>query len=270
MFSRQHSRQRQQAVSWDPKIYLAFGGERTRAAAELLGRIDCEEPRTIADLGCGPGNSTALLAARWPEAEIEGVDNSPAMLREAHKSGVRARWSQADVIEWVFPDARCDVIYANATLHWVPGHEILLPRLVSFLSPGGTIAFQVPRNFREPSHAIMQEVAAELRWANTLKRVGEWWNVLEPERYFDILEPLCETIDIWETRYLQRLEGDDAVYRWVLGTGLRPYADALDGAEREDFLNEYRARVALAYPRRASGVTLFPFQRLFCVARKKA
>jgi trans-aconitate 2-methyltransferase len=99
--------------------------------------------------------------------------------------------------------------------------------------------------------------------------VGDWWNVLEPEGYYDILESRCETIDIWETRYLQRLEGDDAVYRWVLGTGLRPHADALDGADREGFLAEYRARVAQAYPRRADGVTLFPFQRLFCVARKK-
>jgi trans-aconitate 2-methyltransferase len=128
----------------------------------------------------------------------------------------------------------------------------------------------VPRNFREPSHAIMQEVASEPRWAHRLRGVGDWWNVLEPERYYEILEPLCENIDIWETRYVQCLEGEDAVYRWVLGTGLRPYADALDGADREDFLNEYRARVARAYPPRISGVTLFPFQRLFCVVKKRA
>lgn len=256
-------------MSWDPKIYLAFGGERTRAAAELVQRVICESPRSVADLGCGPGNSTALLAARWPDAEIDGIDNSSAMLREARESGVRARWIDADVAEWA-PDAPCDVIYANAALHWVPGHAVLLPGLVSNLSRGGILAFQMPRNFREPSHAIMHELAGEPRWADKLKRVGDWWNVLEPERYHEILEPLCETIDIWETRYLQRLEGEDAVYRWVLGTGLRPYADALDGTEREDFLKEYRARVARAYPPRSSGVTLFPFQRLFCVAKKKA
>jgi trans-aconitate 2-methyltransferase len=256
-------------VNWDPKIYLAFGGERTRAAAELLGRIHCEEPRAIADLGCGPGNSTALLMARWPEADIDGIDNSPSMLHEARKSGVRARWIEADVSGWA-AETPYDVIYANATLHWVPDHATLLPRLVSHLSTSGVLAFQVPRNFREPSHRIMQELAAEPRWADRLKGVGDWWNVLEPERYYDILEPLCEAIDIWETRYLQRLEGEDAVYRWVLGTGLRPYADALDGTEREDFLDEYRARVARAYPRRGGGITLFPFQRLFCVAKKKA
>jgi trans-aconitate 2-methyltransferase len=51
------------------------------------------------------------------------------------------------------------------------------------------------------------------------------------------------------------------------GTGLRPFANALEGKEREDFLEEYRARVGAAYPRRKSGVTLYPFRRLFCVAR---
>jgi trans-aconitate 2-methyltransferase len=257
-------------VTWDAKTYLAFGGERTRAAAELLARVPAENPRTAADLGCGPGNSTALLAARWPEAAIDAIDNSPAMLRDARESGVRARWIEADVSAWT-PEGAYEIIYANATLHWVPDHATLLPRLISHLSTEGLLAFQVPRNFKEPSHAIMQELAADPRWAERLKGVGEWWNVLEPDRYYAIFEPLCELIDIWETRYLQRLEGEDAVYRWVSGTGLRPYVDALEGAEREEFLNEYRTRVARAYPRRPDGgVTLFPFQRLFCVAKKKA
>ena len=177
-------------MTWDPKVYLAFGGERTRAAAELVARIDCTSPGAIADLGCGPGNSTRLLAARWPDATIDGIDNSRAMLREASESGVRARWIEADVSAWT-PEAAYEIIYANATLHWVPDHASLLPRLVSHLSPAGVLAFQVPRNFREPSHAIMEELAADPRWAEKLKGVGDWWNVLEPERYDAILEPLC-------------------------------------------------------------------------------
>lgn len=256
-------------MSWDPNTYLAFGGERTRAAAELVARIDCTAPRLIADLGCGPGNSTALLASRWPDAIIDGLDNSAAMLAKARESGVSARWIEADAATWT-PDETYDLIYANATLHWLRDHAMLVPRLVSFLSAGGVLAFQVPRNFREPSHAIMQALAAEPRWAAKLAGVGDWWNVLEPDSYYNILEPFCTDVDIWETRYLQVLEGEDAVYRWVLGTGLRPYADALEGAERESFLDEYRTRAARAYPQRTDGVTLFPFQRLFCVARKKA
>ncbi|HWE07229.1 MAG TPA: trans-aconitate 2-methyltransferase [Rhizomicrobium sp.] len=252
-------------MSWDPKTYLAFGDERTRAAADLLARIGTESPNLVADLGCGPGNSTALLARRWPRARIDGIDNSRAMIEEARATPIPARWIEADVASWA-PDGPCDVIYANATFQWVANHEALLPRLMSHLVPHGTLAFQVPRNFHEPSHAIAQEIAGEPRWRDKLARVREWWNVLEPEAYYTLLEPVAARIDIWETRYVQALDGDDAVYRWVLGTGLRPYRDALDGAEREAFLAEYRRRAALAYPRRANGVTLLPFQRLFCIA----
>ena len=255
-------------MTWDPKTYLAFGGERTRAAAELVARIGLESPRCIADLGCGPGNSTALLAARWPGARLDGIDNSPTMLAEARASAIAARWIEADVTSWA-PDAPYDLIYSNATLHWLGDHETLLPRLVSFLAPNGVLAFQVPRNFCEPSHRIAEELAAEPGWEKRLAGVRAWRNMLEPEACYAILEPIAERIDIWETRYVQALEGADAVYRWVLGTGLRPFADALDGDGREAFLGEYRARVARAYPRRASGITLFPFQRLFCLASRR-
>lgn len=254
-------------MAWDPKLYLTYGDERTRAAVELLARIADEAPARVVDLGCGPGNSTALLAARWPSADIEGVDNSREMLEEARRSDVNARWLEADIAQWQ-PSISPDVIYSNATFQWIGEHAALLPRLVSFLGDGGTFAFQVPRNFPEPSHTLIHETAANGPWAAKLARVGERAGVLEPEVYFDILEPLCRHVDIWETRYLQTLSGEDAVYRWMMGTGLRPYANALAGDEREAFLAVYRRRVGAAYPGRPSGVTLYPFQRLFCVARK--
>lgn len=255
-------------MAWDPKTYLAFGGERTRAAAELVARVALESPQCIADLGCGPGTSSAILAARWPEAKIDGIDNSPAMLATARETSVRANWILADVADWA-PDAPYDLIYSNATLHWLKDHAALLPRLVSFLAPNGVLAFQVPRNFREPSHTIAEELADDPRWSEHLGSARMWWTVLEPEAYYQILDPFAHSIDIWETRYLQRLEGADAVCRWVMGTGLRPYLDALEGEQREAFLHEYRARADRAYPQRADGVTLFPFQRLFCVATRR-
>jgi len=254
-------------MAWDPKIYLGFAAERTRPAAELLARVPVENPRHVADLGCGPGNSTALLAARWPDANLEGIDNSQQMLAEARASGVKARWTEADVAQWK-PDAPCDVIFSNATLQWVPDHESLLPRLMAQLSPDGAFAFQVPRNFTEACHVLIREVADGGPWAAKLKNVRDWWNVLEPQAYFAILEPHARALDIWETRYVQVLDGEDAVYRWMSGTGLRPFAAALEGAEREAFLAEYKRRVAAAYPRRESGKTLYPFQRLFAVARR--
>ena len=253
-------------MAWDPKTYLVFGEERTRPAHELLARVATDHPARVVDLGCGPGNSTALLAARWPDADLEGVDSSAEMLSEARKSIFSARWTEADIATWK-PSQLYDVIFSNATLQWLPDHKRLLPQIMSHVAKDGVFAFQVPRNFTDPCHTLIHDIARNPHWADKLKGVRDWWNVLDPPGYFDILEPHARSIDIWETRYVQVLEGEDAVFRWMSGTGLRPFANALAGKEREDFLEEYRVRVGAAYPRRKSGVTLYPFQRLFCVAR---
>lgn len=254
-------------MAWDPETYLKFCAERTRPAAELLARIETQSPSQVADLGCGPGNSTALLAARWPGTQIDALDSSPEMLAEARASGTRADFIEADIATWQ-PQARYDVIYSNATLQWVPDHAKLLPRLISSVSPGGWLAFQVPRNFNEPCHTLIHEIAHNGPWSAKLKNVRDWWNVREPEDYFNILEPVSSHIDIWETRYVQVLEGEDAVFNWMSGTGLRPFANALEGGEREAFLNAYKTRLREHYPLRKSGKVLYPFQRLFAVVKR--
>ena len=251
-------------MTWNPATYLAFADERTRPAAELLARIPDEAPQHVVDLGCGPGNSTALLRARWREAQIEGLDSSPDMLAQASRSGVAAKWVKADLASWTAP-APYDVIYSNATYQWLPDHPALLPRLIGGVRAGGTFAFQVPHNMDAPSHALMRATAAEGSWAAKLKNVREV-AVLEPAAYYEILKPHASSVDIWETEYMQVLSGDDAVYHWVSGTGLRPFVQALESFEREAFVAAYKERLNTAYPRRADGTTLFPFKRLFAVA----
>lgn len=252
-------------MPWNPGVYLRFADLRTRPAADLLARVPVEAPARVADLGCGPGNSTALLAARWPAARLTGLDNSPAMLAEARESGVAAGWVLADIASWQ-PDAACDVIFSNAALQWLEGLEMLLPRLMGFVAPGGAFAFQVPANFDAPSHALMRAVADAPRWRAKLADVRPLKR-LSPEDCYALLKPHAAALDIWQTDYLHVLEGEDAVYRWVSGTGLRPYLDALAADERADFIGLYKARLDAAYPRRADGTTLFPFRRLFAVAQ---
>jgi trans-aconitate 2-methyltransferase len=251
-------------MAWDPKTYLAYGAERTRPAADLLARIPVPAPRRVADLGCGPGNSTALLRDRWPGAEIDGIDNSPEMLKDARALGLRAQFAEADIASW-HPDKPYDVIYSNAALQWVAGHETLIPRLLSFVKPGGALALQVPRNFGEACHRLIREAIQDPRWRDRLKDVRDWWNVLEPETYYDLLAPLAGSIDLWETRYFHVLEGRDAVFNWMMGTGLRPFAAALWGEEREEFVSHIRAKLAEASPPRQDGKTIYRFLRLFLV-----
>ncbi len=253
-------------MAWDPKVYLDFEDERTRPAVELVARIPLKAPESVIDLGCGPGNSTALLARRWPNAKLEGLDSSEAMLDQARRSGVKAQWHSGDIPSWS-PTKRYDVIFANAALHWLGDQDNLLRRLMAQVARGGVLAFQVPTNFNAPSHKLMRDTAAEGPWAEKLRDVR---NIVlgSAEGYYALLEPLAAGLDIWETDYLQVLTGEDAVFRWVSGTGLRPFLAALDGAEREAYVQDYKARLNRAYPMRASGKVLFPFKRLFVVARR--
>ena len=254
-------------MAWDPDIYLKFDSERTRPALELLARVPIAGPQRVIDLGCGPGNSTALLAARWPEAHIDGLESSSEMLERARASQVRATWIEGEVESWS-PDGRYDLIFSNAALHWIPNHRALLPKLMACLSATGVLAFQVPHNFDAPSHVLMREVASQGSWAPGLA-AARTVNVEQPATYFEILAPLAASVDIWETSYLHVLDGDDPVLDWVSGTGLRPFVQRLRAEERDAFVSAYRTRLRDAYPRRADGTTLFPFRRLFAVARRQ-
>jgi trans-aconitate 2-methyltransferase len=252
-------------MSWQPQRYLAFDDHRTRPAADLLARVPLAVPERVVDLGCGPGNSTELLTGRWPGASVVGVDNSPTMLAAAHERGIGADWVEADIVSWA-PDQPVDLLFSNAVLQWLPDHAGLLPRLLGHLRPGGVLAIQMPRNFQAPSHTTVSEIAALAPWAERLEGRPMGSPVAEPGWYYDLLAPKTAALDIWQTEYLQVLEGDDPVVRWVESTSLRPVLQALDEADAARFKEIYAARMREAYPRRADGRTLFPFRRLFIVA----
>ena len=253
--------------TWDPGQYLKFTDHRLRPALDLMARITLEAPRLIYDLGCGPGNITRLLAERWPEAAVTGVDSSAAMLAKARMETANIAFEQADIGHWS-PPAPADLLFSNATLHWLDDHAALLPRLAAQLAPGGVLAIQMPDNRRSPSHLLMDEAAAAGPWRGKLSRLRPVYGAMQaPDAYYRMLAPVARQLDIWETTYLHVLEGDNPVVEWTKGTALRPYLDALVEPERGAFLAAYAARIAAAYPRQPDGRTLLPFRRIFIVAR---
>jgi trans-aconitate 2-methyltransferase len=253
-------------ATWDPAQYLRWSDHRLRPAVDLLQRVPLTSPTRVVDLGCGTGNVTALLRARWPEARVTGVDASKAMLERARASDGGVEWLEADVATWT-PAAPVDVLFSNATLHWIDDHAALFPRLVTLMTTGGALAVQMPRNFGEPSHTSIYEVAREARWRDRLEKLIRPEPTKPPEFYWDLLAPRVSALDVWETVYTQALTGDNPVADFVKGSWLKPFLDALQPQERDRFEHAYRARVARAYPPRADGTTLFPFRRLFIVAR---
>lgn len=285
-------------TTWDPEQYQAFSGPRQRAALDLLDRIPPIEAERIYDLGCGTGNVTRVMAERWSAAQIVGVDNSPDMLDMARSQEARARKANEDsrapgtepngaesaqqaprVIEWRLADVAAfkapepaDLIYSNATLHWLPNHKTLFPHLIDQLRPGGVLAVQMPLSWYAPSHRLMREVLATggpdggPLGDEELRTRFDQAPVMQAAEYYDLIAPLVERVDIWQTEYLHILEGKHPVFDWVAGAGLRPILQSLKGEAREHFLFGYRDRVRAEYPQNMHGQTLYPFPRLFIVA----
>jgi trans-aconitate 2-methyltransferase len=252
--------------SWNAEQYLKFNDERTRPCRELVARIALENPRFVVDLGCGPGNSTAVLAARWPGARLLGIDHSPEMIQAARQSFPQVAWAESDIATWHAPQP-IDLLFSNAALQWVPGHPTVVPRLFSMLAPGGALACQVPANLAAPAHRIMRDLAASQSWRGHFPTPVREWFVHEPQVYYDLLAPSAARVDLWMTEYHHVMESASAIVEWYKGTGLRPFLDLLPNpADRDRFLAEYQQEIARAFPPRADQRVLFPFLRLFFIA----
>ncbi len=259
--------------NWDATQYLQFAAERTRPCHDLVARIAVPSPRRVIDLGCGPGNSTQVLAERWPGSEITGLDSSADMIEAARRSAPDRRWLTGDIAHWTAGDnGPYDIVFSNAALQWVPDHRALYPRLLTQVALGGALAVQVPNNLDAPAHEIARSLAASSAWRNRFPAAGvREWHVHEAGFYYDLLAPHSERLDLWEAEYIHVMAGPEAIVEWYKGTGLRPFLEALSSpAEQQQFTAEYLELIRAAYPARADGHLLFPFRRLFLVAYRSS
>jgi trans-aconitate 2-methyltransferase len=254
-------------LGWDPGQYGKFRDDRARPFFDLLARVPDRRFGRVADLGCGTGELTRVLAERWPAARVTGVDSSREMLQAAAPRAIAGRleFVEADIAAWEPPD-RFDLVLSNAALQWVPDHGRLLPRLSALLAPRGVLAVQVPANHDWPSHQEILRLAAEEPWASKL--TGRWRpHAVEPlDGYVRTLQAGGLAVDAWETTYVHILQGADPVLEWLKGTALRPVLTVL-GAEAPGFLEALAPRLRAAYPPGPAG-TLFPFRRFFFVATR--
>ena len=254
-------------MAWDPAQYLKFADHRLRPAIDLLNRVDIESPEVVYDLGAGAGNVTELLARRWPDTRVVGIDSSEEMLRQAEQRAPNIEWEVGDIGNWE-PAEPAELIFTNAALHWITGHDELFPRIVSCLAPGGVLAVQMPRNFGALSHTSISKAALAGPWRSVLEPLLRPAPVEPPSFYINLLSPLTSELDTWETEYMQVLSGENPVKEWTKGTWLRPLLAALEEPHRSDFESAYAELVAEAYPKQTDGTTIFPFRRMFMVARR--
>ena len=259
-------------MTWSPAQYTKFEAERTRPARDLVAQLPGQDVRTAVDLGCGPGNSTELLSARFPHAVVSGLDSSPDMVETARKRLPNLKFELADISDWAAgAGPAADVVFANAALQWVPHHQELLPALLSRVAPGGCLAVQVPDNLDAPAHRLMREVANGGPWAGKLAGAsGVRGPRHSPEWYHRTLEGAGAEVDIWRTTYFHRLDGTAGIVEWFMSTGLRPFVQPLDEGERAEYLRRYQAALATAYTLLPDGGVLLPFPRLFFMASKSS
>ena len=275
-------------TTWDPARYLRFERQRGQAYRDLLARLAPPSgalgspvpagawgPTTIVDLGCGPGNATALLPQLWPNAHVIGIDSSPQMIEAARTRAVPGtlEFRLADLREISAADlgGPVDLVVTNATLQWIPDHLDLLPRLAGLLTPRGVFALGVPGNFDSPTHTLLNDLQQQPRWAARLSGVEVRPGVPEPEDYLRALTAAGLRAEVWETTYLHVIEGADGIFDFVSSTALRPVLAELGGPDTPaalEFCDEYRKALAVAYPATELGgktVQLLPFRRVFAL-----
>lgn len=252
--------------TWDANLYLKFGSERTQPSVDLIARINHPNPTRIIDLGCGPGNSTAMLRQRWPDADITGLDSSPDMIAAATETYPDAKWILADAAAWT-ADAPFDLVFSNAALQWLPNHAVLFPHLLAQVAESGVLAVQIPAHYASPLHHVTLEVADDSEWRHLMDAPIHALTKESPYFYYDVLQPIAGRLDIWETEYYHVMDGPEAIVNWFRGTGLRPFLEALETEEQKQrFERMMLEGYTNAYPRQKDGRVLFPFRRLFIVA----
>ncbi len=251
-------------MAWSAKQYLLFEDERTRPVHDLLAAIPHIDARHVIDIGCGPGNSTELLAARFPGAAVRALDNSLNMIQAARQRLPQIRFDVINIADWN-ETGPFDVILANAVLQWLPDHSALFPAIISKLSHGGCLAVQMPDNLAEPAHQLMYEIANNGPWADKLKDIAQMRApVYGADWYFEKIGSYCARLDIWRTTYYHPLAGGSAaIVEWFKGSSLAPFLSVLSDDERAQYLDSYTKALADAYSVSAQGKVILPFPRLF-------
>jgi trans-aconitate 2-methyltransferase len=251
---------------WSARQYLKFEDERTRPPRDLLAQVPLQRPRRVVDLGCGPGNSTELLAERYPQSDIVGLDSSPDMLRKARERLPACKFVEADIATWT-PDAGTDLIFGNAVMQWLPDHPAIMRRLLEAMPEGGVLAIQMPDNTREPALRFQREVGDNGPWQDHPEiKAAPRDDLLSPEAYYDLLKPASSHIDIWHTVYNHVMASPQGITEWFKGSSLQPFLSPLDAASREKFLAAYTEKIVAAYKPRIDGKVLLRFPRLFILA----
>jgi len=253
---------------WNPELYLKFDKERIQPSIDLVSRIDFDNPAKIIDIGCGPGNSTQILSQRWPECKITGIDNSLAMIAKAKLDFPDQKWELLDAGKDEIL-GKFDIVFSNATIQWIPNHFELLKKFKSILSDSGIIAIQLPLFFDMPLGQSIVRISKEKRWSAVTESANHLFTIHNHSEYYDFLSELFNSVEIWESDYIHIMDSHHSILEMIKSSGLRPYTDKLENdIDKRDFEEKVLTDIKKDYPIQKNDKILFPFKRLFFIAKK--
>lgn len=256
-------------MEWNPGQYLKFDRERNQPCIDLITRINFRNPRSIVDIGCGPGNSTNFLVKKWPESKVTGMDNSPAMIERAGKDFPDMEWRLLDAGKDEIA-GKFDIVFSNAAIQWIPDNYDLFKKFRSILNDNGIVAVQVPLFFEMPIGKSLRKIAMGNRWKDTLKKVDEIFSVHSTSEYYNYLTELFGSAEMWVTYYFHAMDSHESILEMMRSTGMKPYLDRLESEnDKVDFEKEVLEEIRENYPSQKNGRVLFPFKRLFFIAEKR-
>jgi len=258
----------EQGKDWNPELYLKYRNERTQPSIDLIGKIEIGfQPKSILDIGCGPGNSSQAILQRWPNAMLTGIDNSVNMIEKAKTSYPNNIWIVADASKYT-SNTKYDIVFSNATIQWIPNHEDLFNKLFNLTNNGGVLAIQVPRFNEMPLATAIQKVANKEIWKEATKGCSELFTYHDDKYYYDLMSSDYKSVDFWQTDYIHILESQHSIIEWIRSTGIKPYLDCLKDEEKPLFENELLTEIKQSYTVQNNGKVLFPFKRLFMIGYK--
>jgi trans-aconitate 2-methyltransferase len=255
-------------ADWNPQLYLQYGKERTQPSRDLVARIQLDNPGSIIDLGCGPGNSTQILKERWPHADITGLDKSPGMIEKAGKDYPDQKWIVGDVAS-MEGEQQYDLVFSNATLQWLPDHHLLIPKLFRLVKPNGVMATQLPANQNSPLHQLLIATSRKRKWSSYTEGVEKLLTYNNAGFYYDAFSSIAKSVAIWETIYYHIYNSHQDLIDFYKSTGMKPILERLpDDQARHEFEAELLGEYQKIYPLQNDGKILAPMRRLFIVAGK--
>jgi trans-aconitate 2-methyltransferase len=255
--------------SWDGRDYERHSPHQRAWGSSLIAELSLHGDERILDLGCGDGSVTRQLADRVPRGSVLGIDAAPEMLGAARdKCGPNMTVQHLDISDLDF-EAEFDVVFSNASLHWVHDHAAVLHSVHRALRRGGVLLAQfgcdgncpnliecVKRQMATPP---LLELFAGFRWP---------WFFPSIPAYEELLgaSPFAEW-RAWMENRDQRFPSADAIVGWIDNPCLIPFVQALPADLRKPFRDAV-VEAMLARTRQPDWTYLEPFRRINVWARK--